>query len=99
MLLKIYVMKLITALRLYIEGPKKGLVEPFALNLPGFPDNIARSSDGGYWVAIVSPRHNGSFDSYGFAGRHPRVRNWLTKVLYHSTTLYTTLESLCSVAE
>ena len=43
-------------LRHWLAGPKKGTTEPFAENLPGFPDNITRSPRGGYWVAIYSPR-------------------------------------------
>lgn len=52
-------------------------------NLPGSPDNIMKSSDGGYWVAIVLPRHAGIFDMYGFLGRHPLLRSWIAKVYSH----------------
>jgi sugar lactone lactonase YvrE len=40
--------------RLWIAGPDKGRVETFADGLPGFPDNISRSPDGGFWVALPS---------------------------------------------
>ena len=38
-------------------GPKTpGRPEPFASNLPGFPDNMSPAGDGTYWVAFPSPR-------------------------------------------
>jgi simple sugar transport system permease protein/ribose transport system permease protein len=40
----------------YFDGPKKGRVEVVISNLPGYPDNINRSSDGGYWVALMGMR-------------------------------------------
>lgn len=40
----------------YFDGPKKGSVEVVIANLPGYPDNINRSSDGGYWVALMGMR-------------------------------------------
>jgi sugar lactone lactonase YvrE len=43
--------------RYWIEGEKKGTTEVFAENLPGFPDNIARTPDGRVWVPMSSPRH------------------------------------------
>jgi ribose transport system permease protein len=42
--------------RLWIAGPKKGKREVFIADLPGYPDNINRSSDGHYWVALVGMR-------------------------------------------
>jgi ribose transport system permease protein len=42
--------------RYWLEGPKKGRTETVVANLPGYPDNINRSSDGNYWLAIVGMR-------------------------------------------
>lgn len=42
--------------RIWLTGPKAGQREPFALNLPGFPDNLSLGSDGLIWVALASPR-------------------------------------------
>ncbi|WP_185995943.1 ABC transporter permease [Nocardioides campestrisoli] len=42
--------------RLWIDGPKKGQLEPFLEDLPGYPDNTNRASDGTYWVAFASMR-------------------------------------------
>jgi len=43
-------------LRYWLAGPHRGRLEPFAENLPGFPDNVTRSPRGIYWVALYSPR-------------------------------------------
>jgi ribose transport system permease protein len=42
--------------RLWIAGPKTGKVETLIADLPGYADNINRSSDGHYWLAIVGMR-------------------------------------------
>jgi ribose transport system permease protein len=42
--------------RYWIEGDKAGTVEVLVDNLPGYPDNINRASDGNYWLAFVGIR-------------------------------------------
>lgn len=43
--------------RYYHRGDRAGEREPFATNLPGYPDNVDRVADGeGYWVAVPAPR-------------------------------------------
>jgi ribose transport system permease protein len=42
--------------RYWIDGPKKGRYEVVINNMPGYPDNINRSSDGAYWCAIMGVR-------------------------------------------
>ena len=42
--------------RYYFDGPKKGTIEPVLTNLPGYPDNINRASDGTYWAALLGMR-------------------------------------------
>lgn len=42
--------------RFHLTGPRAGSRETFADDLPGYPDNIARGSDGLVWVACASPR-------------------------------------------
>jgi len=42
--------------RYWFDGPKAGKVETVIADLPGYADNINRSSDGGYWLAIVGMR-------------------------------------------
>ncbi len=45
-----------TISRYYFDGPKAGTVEKLIPNLPGYPDNINRASDGTYWLALVGMR-------------------------------------------
>ncbi|HEY6794220.1 MAG TPA: SMP-30/gluconolactonase/LRE family protein [Kineosporiaceae bacterium] len=45
-----------TVTRLWLAGPAAGTRESFVADLPGYPDNIARGSDGLIWVTIASPR-------------------------------------------
>jgi ribose transport system permease protein len=42
--------------RYWFDGPKKGTIELVTDTLPGYPDNIRRSSDGHFWVALVGMR-------------------------------------------
>jgi sugar lactone lactonase YvrE len=42
--------------RIWLKGPKQGQKETIFENLPGFPDNIQRASDGGFWIALASQR-------------------------------------------
>jgi sugar lactone lactonase YvrE len=45
-----------TVVRLWLSGPSAGTRDHLATDLPGYPDNIARGSDGLVWVSIASPR-------------------------------------------
>jgi sugar lactone lactonase YvrE len=58
--------------RYYHRGDRAGETEPFATNLPGYPDNIERAEDG-YWVALAAPRD----DSLDRIHGHP----WLVRQL------------------
>jgi ribose transport system permease protein len=42
--------------RYWFAGPRKGKVECVIPNLPGYPDNIRRASDGNFWVAMLGMR-------------------------------------------
>lgn len=42
--------------RFWFDGPDKGKVECVIPDLPGYPDNIRRSSDGHFWVAMLGMR-------------------------------------------
>ena len=52
------------------DGPRV-----FRGGLPGYPDNVNRASDGGYWVALAGMR-NPVFDE---AMRHPGLRRRMTR--------------------
>ena len=44
-----------TVVRRWLAGPDEGVVDHLVTDLPGYPDNIARGSDGLIWVTIASP--------------------------------------------
>ncbi len=46
-------------IRLWLTGEKAGQSDIFIDNLPGFPDNITETADGGFWVSLVSARDDG----------------------------------------
>ena len=41
--------------RLWLTGERAGTRDLFVEDLPGYPDNISRGSDGLVWVTIASP--------------------------------------------
>ncbi|MFZ2014836.1 MAG: hypothetical protein WAV00_13515 [Nocardioides sp.] len=45
-----------TVVRRWLTGPRAGEQDRLVDDLPGYPDNIARGSDGLIWVSIASPR-------------------------------------------
>ncbi len=44
-----------TVVRRWLTGERAGSTDHLASDLPGYPDNIARGSDGLVWVTIASP--------------------------------------------
>lgn len=61
-----------TVSRFWFAGSKKGKVDPVLPNLPGFTDNINRTSDGNYYVAIIgvrTPVHDLAMEMPGFRKR------------------------------
>jgi sugar lactone lactonase YvrE len=44
-----------TVVRHWLTGNRAGMRDLLCQNLPGYPDNIARGSDGLIWVSIASP--------------------------------------------
>lgn len=44
-----------TVVRWWLSGPRAGTRDLLASDLPGYPDNIARGSDGLIWVSVASP--------------------------------------------
>ncbi len=63
--------------RYWIEGPKAGTVECVIKDMPGYPDNINRASDGTYWMAWLGMRT----PSFDLALRHPGFRKRMTRRL------------------
>ena len=44
-----------TVVRLWLSGPRAGERDLLCSELPGYPDNIARGSDGLVWISLASP--------------------------------------------
>jgi ribose transport system permease protein len=63
--------------RLWTAGPKQGQFEPVLENLPGYPDNINRASDGNYWMSFVAMRTPVS----DLLMKYPSVRRRMTREL------------------
>jgi ribose transport system permease protein len=42
--------------RYWLAGPRRGTVEPFVTDLPGYPGSIGPSSDGHYWLPMTAMR-------------------------------------------
>uniref|UniRef100_E6VQ73 Inner-membrane translocator n=1 Tax=Rhodopseudomonas palustris (strain DX-1) TaxID=652103 RepID=E6VQ73_RHOPX len=61
--------------RYWIAGPRSGELELLADNLPGYPDNINRASDGNYWLALVGLRS----PVYDLAMADPAFRTRMVK--------------------
>lgn len=62
--------------RVFVRGPRAGVVEMFIENLPGFPDGISTGADGVYWLALYAPR-NELLDK---AGPKPWLRRLLHRI-------------------
>lgn len=63
--------------RLWISGPKQGQLETVLEDLPGYPDNVNRASDGTYWMSFVAMRTPVS----DLLMDHPSMRRRMTKEL------------------
>ena len=79
--------------RYYFKGPKAGKVEPVMPNLPGYPDNINRSSDGQYWCAFVGMRA----PAFDLAMRMPAFRKNMVDRIPHDEWLYPNMNAGCVI--
>lgn len=79
--------------RYWFAGPKKGQVEIFMDNFPGYLDNINRGSDGTYWVALNGMRS----PVYDLAMSMPKFRRRMMKRIPRDEWLYPSLNHGCVV--
>src|SRR3984885_13970350 len=79
--------------RYWFDGPKTGQVETVIASLPGYPDNINRSSDGHYWLAIVGMRS----PSVDLAFQMPGFRRRMSRRVAQDEWLYPNLNTGCVV--
>lgn len=70
--------------RYWIEGPKAGTAECVIRDMPGYPDNINRASDGSYWMAWLGMRT----PTFDLALRHPGFRKRMTRRLPQDEWLF-----------
>lgn len=70
--------------RFWLEGPKAGTAECVIKDMPGYPDNINRASDGTYWMAWLGMRT----PSFDLSLRHPDMRKRMTRRLPQDEWLF-----------
>lgn len=73
--------------RVHVAGLNKGGMETFADNLPGFPDNVRRSSSGGLWVAMSAVRPSPGFSMLDFLSQRPWIKKLIFKVFSQDVVL------------
>ncbi|MEC9265672.1 MAG: SMP-30/gluconolactonase/LRE family protein [Pseudomonadota bacterium] len=79
--------------RYWFDGPKKGKRETFVDNLPGYPDNINRASNGGYWVALLGMRTK----TFDLAMRKPGFRRRMAKRIAADDWLFPNINRGCVI--
>ncbi|MGC4025596.1 MAG: SMP-30/gluconolactonase/LRE family protein [Mesorhizobium sp.] len=70
--------------RYWLEGPKAGSAECVIKDMPGYPDNINRASNGQYWMAWLGMRT----PSFDLSLRHPGMRKRMTRRLPQDEWLF-----------
>jgi ribose transport system permease protein len=79
--------------RYYFDGPKRGKVESVISDLPGYPDNINRASDGTYWLALVGMRT----PSLDLAMTMPGFRRKMARRVAPDEWLYPNINTGCVI--
>ena len=79
--------------RYWIAGPKAGQMETVIADLPGYPDNINRASDGTYWLAIMGMRGH----ALDLALKMPDFRKRMARRLPEDEWLYPNINTGCIV--
>ncbi|MGH6754894.1 MAG: SMP-30/gluconolactonase/LRE family protein, partial [Bradyrhizobium sp.] len=77
--------------RYWFDGPRKGTSEVTIPNLPGYPDNINRASDGNFWVALVGMRS----PALDLAMRMPSLRKRMAKRVARDQWLFPNINTGC----
>jgi ribose transport system permease protein len=79
--------------RYFFAGPKAGRVETVIDDLPGYPDNINRASDGSYWAALLGMRT----PALDLALAMPGFRRRMAKRVAPELWLYPNINTGCVV--
>ena len=77
--------------RYWFDGPKAGTVEVTVPDLPGYPDNINRASDGTFWVALVGMRS----PALDLALSMPSMRKRMAKRVARDEWLFPNINTGC----
>jgi len=70
--------------RYWLKGPKAGTAECVIRDMPGYPDNINRASDGRYWMAWLGMRT----PTFDLSLRHPGMRKRMARRLPQDEWLF-----------
>ncbi len=79
--------------RYWFDGPKKGQTEVIIENLPGYPDNINRASDGTYWCALCGMRS----PVFDLAQEMPGFRRRMVQAVARDDWLYPNMNTGCVI--
>ncbi len=79
--------------RYWFDGPRKGRCEVVIADLPGYPDNINRASDGNFWLALVGMRS----PALDLALRMPGMRKRMAKRVAKDEWLFPNINTGCIV--
>ncbi|WP_412065829.1 ABC transporter permease [Rhizobium sp. SYY.PMSO] len=77
--------------RYWFDGPNKGRREVLVANLPGYPDNINRGSNGTYWVALLGLRTR----TFDLAMKKPGFRKRMAKRIAADEWLFPNVNRGC----
>ena len=77
--------------RYWFDGPKKGTSERVIADLPGYPDNINRASDGSYWLALVGMRT----PAFDLALKMPGFRRRMARRIAPDEWMYPNINTGC----
>jgi ribose transport system permease protein len=77
--------------RYWFAGPNAGKRKVIIENLPGYPDNINRASDGTYWLALVGMRA----PAFDLGWRMPGFRRRMVNRIPHDEWLYPNMNTGC----
>lgn len=79
--------------RYFFDGPRKGQREVVIDNLPGYPDNINRASDGTYWCALCGMRS----PVFDLGLRMPAFRRQMVQKVARDEWLYPNMNTGCVI--
>ncbi|HEV7247411.1 MAG TPA: SMP-30/gluconolactonase/LRE family protein [Shinella sp.] len=79
--------------RYWFDGPNKGRREVLIANLPGYPDNINRGSDGTFWVALLGLRT----PTFDLAMKKPSFRRRMARRIAADEWLFPNVNRGCVV--